>query len=157
MSRWQTASAVLVWAALQAVLGLLGFDPHPLGLAAAVALVAALAWFVPAALDAAPADWRLASAAWSGRAGQDRRLAVLVRVVEGHLASRDPGPALHDSLRSLARGRLAARHGVPLDLPDADPRVAAALGPDLATLLATPPRRLRAEQVSRALDRIEEL
>ena len=62
------------------------------------------------------------------------------RILQGHLDSRDPGPALRDRLVALARTR--------------DPGLT---DPDLRDLAQGPVRRLSPEEIDHYLTRIEAL
>ncbi len=122
----------------QVVLTLLDFGPRLLGWALLATAVAALLWLL---LDAAGTQ----------AAGWDSGLPPFVRpdpgeattysrVLDSHLDSRDPGPALRDRLVALARSR--------------DPDLA---DPVLRDLAQQPARRLTPDDIDRYLTRIEAL
>lgn len=137
---WWARAVILVLVVVvgQVVLTLLDFGPRLLGWALLAAAVAALMWL-------------LLDAAGTHAAGWDSSLPPFVRpdpgeasahsrVLDGHLDSRDPGPALRDRLVALARSR--------------DPDLA---DPVLRDLAQQPARRLTPDDIDRYLTRIEAL
>lgn len=145
--------ALAAYAATYGVLWALDFGPHPLPLL----LLLVLGWLVwrlvHRALDAPAAEWDAVTDGTSRPAGQDAVLSGYLRVLQSHVDSRTPDPALRERLLSLGRARLEARLGVPPDGRTVDER----LGPDWAALRADPDRHLSVAQIDRLLRRIEEL
>lgn len=150
---WRGASSLLLLGAVAVVLRLLRIEPDPLRLTLGVLLVVAVGWLVADTLALDAPSWQVSGreAGWS--AGGDARLTTHTRVLEDHLAARDPGPALRDRLAALAAQRLALHHGLSL----ADLRASELLGADVVDALTGPVRRLQRAEVDRCLSRIEEL
>mgnify|MGYP000849622415 FL=1 len=117
-----------------------------------VALVLATIWLV---LDTADQDasWELEAPHETRSSASDMRLQTYTRVLEDHVAAREPTAAVRDRLRWLVIERLELHHGLGIDDPEAQPL----LGPALAALLAGPARRIHPTELNEALTRIEEL
>lgn len=154
--RRRVAVAAVCWLALVAVAGLLRMGPRPGMLAVVVAAVATVLWlFLDVSVRSEAPRWRLVTDEAVRPPGEDPRLALLRRVVGGHLDSRQVDDHLHRQLAAAADRRLMARHGVTWQ---ADPeRAAALLGPELADYLGDAHRRLTVSQIDRLLMRIEDL
>ncbi|CUR60233.1 exported hypothetical protein [metagenome] len=129
---------VIVVVVTYAALVVLDFGPRPFAWALLVTTVAALGWLLMDAGNARPARWRSGVPARTyAHTAEDTAHA---RVLDGHLDSRDPGPALRDRLVSLARSR--------------DPDL---LDPELRALAQQPVLRLSPDDIDRYLSRIEAL
>jgi hypothetical protein len=122
----------------QVALTLMDFDPDPVGWGLLVVVATVVVWLAQDTLDAGEADWHDGRAERAAPATEEQT--VHGRVVAGHLASRDPGPALRDRLVELARSR--------------DP---ALTDPELLRLSTEPPRRLSPAEIDHYLTRIEAL
>lgn len=133
----RSAAALLAAAAGFAVTAWLDFDPRPLRWVLLVLLAFALAWLVLDTTDARPAEWVPALPAREDRVEEQTSDH---RVLDNHLHTDHPGPALRDRLVALARTR--------------DPDLA---DPELRELATSPPRRLRPADIDRILTRIEAL
>jgi hypothetical protein len=117
-----------------------------------VALVLATIWLV---LDTADQDasWEVEAPPEPRSGASDTRLVTYTRVLEDHLAAREPTAAVRDRLRWLVIQRLELHRGLGVD----DPEARVLLGPDLAALLDDPPRRINPAELDDALTRIEML
>ena len=142
------AGGAVAYAALEVGLELAKADPDPVRLALLVAGGVALLGLLRDALAGGGASWDVEVEHPSLRERGDPRLRHYLGLIEAHLAARDADPALRDRLVLLTGQVLAQRYA------DArDDRV----GPELAGLLAGPPRRLAPAQIDRCLTLIEEL
>lgn len=122
---------------------------------AVICVVAALGLVVDGTASATSVSWSVDRLADARPARREATLASYERLLERHWASRDPDTALQQRLLALAERRLAQAHGA--DHEVRSERLRAALGPDLDALTDPRPRRLTTAQVSRVIDRIEEL
>lgn len=158
--RWwrRVALAVAVWFLLCAGALLLHAQPRPALLALAVGAAGGTAVLFLDLSDGTP------GAAWTFQAedpvrarSEDFRSAVLLRLVSGHLDSRETRDHLRNHLVQLADRRLVAHHGVSR-LADPE-RAGALMAPELAAFVsASPPyRRMSLAQINRLIDQIEEL
>jgi hypothetical protein len=149
---------VAVWFLLCAAGLFLHAQPRPALLALAIAATGvAMSLFVDVPAEAAPADWTLEGDAPVRLRGEDARIALLTRLVGGHLDAHHAGDRLRDHLLQLTDRRLMNHHGVSLV---ADPeRAVALMPPELAAFVtAAPPYpRMTLAQITRIADRIEEL
>ena len=137
---WWARAVVLaaVVAAGHVVLTLLDYDPRPLGWALLATTITALLWLVLDATGTRAAGWDAGLPPFvRPDASEDTAHS---RVLDGHLDSREPGPALRDRLVALARSR--------------DPDLA---DPGLRELASQPVRRLTPDEIDRHLTRIEAL
>jgi len=122
---------------------------------AVVCVVAAIGLVLDGTGSAAPVSWSVERLADSRPVRREATLASYERLLERHWASRDPDTALQQRLLSLVEHRLAQTGGMAAE--DRTERLRAALGTDLDVLADPRPRRLSAAQISRVIDRIEEL
>ena len=129
------------------------WDPEPVRLALVVGLGLALLELGVSAIDAPRSSWKVDSVVPSAQPGRDAQLASYLRILEGQLTAKTPGPVLQNRLAALADRRLMLHHGVRRD----DPRAVAMLGPELMRDLDGAPRRLSLDEVERHLTRIEDL
>ena len=153
--RWwrRLAAGVALFAFLQVGAVLVDFEPDPLRLGLVVALVVATwALVVDALADPGP-PWTVEAVHPARPPGQDARTARTLSLLESHVTARAPDGALRDRLATLAELVLRQRHGIGRD----DPAAAALLGPELADVLASPPRRLSRPEIERCVQRIEAL
>lgn len=158
---WWRGIAVLVVAILLLVAALLlDLDPHPGRLALVTLLVGAGVALVLDTVVEPPPRWHTDRHAErrGGRArhdwrGYDDRTGFYVRLLEGHLAAREPDPAVRLRLVELTEQTLLARHGVPPDAAEAP----ALLGPDLVALLRAPAAWTTRDDIDRWIERIEAL
>ena len=156
--RWagRAVGLVVVFAVLLTAGLLLDLDPHPGRLALWTLLLGAGAILLLDTVVEPPPRWqdggRTAPADHDWR-GYDDRTALDLRLLAVHLAARTPDDVLGRRLAALTERTLHSRHGVGPGAPEA----AALLGPDLAGLLAAPPRRMDHDDVHRWLERIENL
>jgi hypothetical protein len=157
---WATriGTALGLWAVVVLVAQVFGNQPDVPLLALLTAAVAATLWlYLDVSTRSETPSWELPDDAPVRPPGEDPRLALLTRVVAGHLDARDVGDALHRHLLQLADRRLVARHGI---TREADPdRAAALLGPELTALAGQrPPHpRLDPRRIDVLLSRIEAL
>lgn len=150
---WRAGLGVLVFAAVEGVLWLIDGQADELRLALAVGLLVAAAALALDASQVAPAVWLTRPERESGLSRLDPRTSSYVRVIEGHLASRETDAALRARLRDLAEQTLRVRHGLSVT----DAAAAPLLGAELHEVVTGPPRRLRLGAVERCVRRIEEL
>ena len=154
--RGRVLVALGVWFLVCAVAAVFGARPS-YGLVALV--VAAVAGVMLLVLDTSgrsePAVWTLPGDDPIRLPGEDPRLALLRRVVSGHLDARVVDTQLHDHLMAVADQRLLAHHGVSR-VADPD-RAAALMGPELAAFADAPRLRLNVHQIDVLIDRIEDL
>lgn len=156
--RRRVALAVAVWFLLCAAGLMLHAQPRPVLLALAVGAAGGTAvLFLDVSDGIPPAAWPLRSDEPVRARGEDLRLAVLRRLVSGHLDSRETRDHLRHHLVQLADRRLVAHQGVSR-LADPD-RAAALMAPELAAFVsAAPPYpRMTLGQINRLIDQIEEL
>lgn len=113
------------------------FEPRPVLWVLLATLGCAVVWLVLDATDTGAAEWSPPPLPVEDRI---EPTTPERRVVDNHLASSHPGPALAERLLALARAR--------------DPELA---DPDLRALADDPHRRLRSEEISRIIARIENL
>ena len=158
--RWtgRIVVAFLLWAVVVAVAFVKGNRPDALLLGLVVAGVATTVWlYLDASVTVEPPRWDRAENDPVRPPGEDPRLAMLHRVVGGHLDARSVGDALHHELVEVADQRLLAHHGVSWRVdPD---RAAPLLGPDLVALARQQPPypRMSLAQIDALVTRIEEL
>ena len=154
-SQWwgRAATAIFVFVGTFIVAAQLHWDPEPVRLALVIGVAVALLELVVGVLDAPRSSWHVDSVVPSGQQGRDARFATYLRIVEGHLSAKTPGPVLQNRLAALADRRLMLHHGVRRD----DPRAAALLGPELVRDLDGRTRRLSLDEVESHLTRIEAL
>jgi hypothetical protein len=151
-TRWALL-ALVAYGASWAAFSALHDDPDPVRLALVVGLLVCAGALMVDSATVVAAAWPVHPAPTTGLGRADPRTATYIRLIEGHLTSREPDAALRDRLRKLTDQVLRVR----TDLELADPRADEVLGPDLVAVLRGPPRRLRAEEINRCLRRIEEL
>lgn len=156
--RGRVTLAFLVWFGICGVASLFGAHPSYGLVALVVAAVAAVLLLVldtSARID--PPVWRLPGTDAVRPPGEDPRLSLLRRAIDGHLVAREVSGQLHRHLLAVVDQRLVGHHGVSR-LADPE-RAAALMGPDLARFaLATDPYpRLTVEQIDVLIDRIEAL
>jgi hypothetical protein len=144
---------VAVFATLEVVFVVVDFEPDALRLALVVALVVVTWALVLDSLADAGPSWEVDAAHPTRPPGQDPRTARYLSLLESHVTARTPDGALQDRIAALADLALRQRHGLGRDDPAAD----GLLGPDLAAVLAAPPRRLSKAEIDRCVRRIEEL
>lgn len=135
--RGRIALTLLVVAGGWLVTWAMDFEPRPVLWVLLATLACAVVWLVVDATDTGPAEWSPPPLPTEDR---HEPTTPERRVVDSHLTSSDPGPALVERLLALARAR--------------DPEMADA---DLRALAADPRRRLRSEEISRIIARIENL
>ena len=123
---------------------------------AVVCAVAAVGLVLDGTGSTAPVSWSVERLADTRPVRREATLASYERLLERHWASRDPDTELQQRLLSLAERRLAQARGMAA-AEDRAEGLRAALGPDLDVLADPRPRRLSAAQISRMIDRIEEL
>ncbi len=154
-SSWPVRVGTLVGftAVLYVVLRVFYYEPHLVPLALLVTVCAAVGWLVVDVLGDLGPSWEVQASADSVGTGQDGRLSMYLRVLEGHLTSTAPDESLRDRLRQLADRRLMQRHG----LDRIDPEGRERLGPELLAVVEGPPRRLSVTELDRHVHRIEEL
>ena len=153
--RWLTRLAVFVVGDAVLLLGLryADFEPDALRLSLLAAAGLAAAWLVVDTVTEPGPPWTVESRTVARSAGVDARLATYLRVLEDHVAAGVPNASLRDRLATLAAQRLELHHGLTLT----DPAAAALLGPELASALTGPPRRLHRAELEDFVTRIEEL
>ena len=154
-SQWwgRAAAAIFVFVGTFIVAAQLHLDPEPVRLALVIGVAAALLELVVSVLDPPRSSWHVDSVVPSSQQGRDAQFATYLRILEGNLSAKTPGPVLQNRLAALADRRLMLHHGVRRD----DPRAAALLGPELVRDLDGPPRRLSLDEVESHLTRIEAL
>lgn len=145
--------AAVLFAVLYAGFAVLDFEPHPLPLLLLVVVGVAAVGLVVDGLGGEEPSWTVDMARWASPPGQDPRLAIYLRLLESHLTTATPDPALRDRLAAIAALRLQQGHGV----AGPGPRRDALLGPDLTAVLDGPVRRLSRAEITRCVQRIEEL
>jgi hypothetical protein len=154
----RVGAAAALWAGVVLGAQVFGNRPDVPLLALVTAAGAAVLWlFLDASTVSETPSWELPDDAPVRQPGEDPRLALLTRVVAGHLDARDVGDSLHRHLLHLADRRLVARHGITWE---ADPdRAASILGPELSALARqrAPYPRLDPPQIDVLLSRIEAL
>jgi hypothetical protein len=155
MRRWlrRAAGAAALLLGLDVVLTLFDFAPDHLRLALLVALADAVIGLFSDSLGEEPPAWRVEPMGTGGITATDPHLASYVRILESHLTARTADTGLRDRLATLCDERLARRHALTREDPEAE----ALLGTALLQDLAGPPRRLRREEIDGHLRRIEEL
>ncbi|MBA3780419.1 MAG: hypothetical protein H0X12_00990 [Nocardioides sp.] len=145
--------AAVSYAVLYVALRRFDFEPHAVPLLLLVILMLLVWWLVRDALDAPPAEWDVGTSAPFQPPGQDVVLSGYLRLLESHVASRQPEHALRRRLLMLGRTRLETRLGMPADDLTSDNE----LGPEWAALRRDPDRHLSAAEIDRLLTRIEDL
>jgi hypothetical protein len=152
------ALTFLVWFGVCAVASLFGAHPSYGLVALVVAAVAAvLLLFLDTSGSVDTTSWRLPDTDPVRPPGEDPRLSLLRRAVDGHLVAREVSGQLHRHLMAVLDQRLVSRYGVSLR---ADPeRATDLMGPELARFAAAtdPYPRLSVEQIDVLIDRIEAL
>jgi hypothetical protein len=158
--RWggRVAVAFALWLVVAVAAWVLGNEPQPGLLALYVAVGAALLWlYLDVSAGSQLARWPGSREEPVRAPGEDPRWGQLRRVLAQHLDSHEVSDVLQRRLGQLADQRLMVHHGV---TRDADPaRAATLLGADLVSVIdAAPPYpRLTPDQISRLLQRIEDL
>lgn len=145
--------AVVLFAVLYAGFTLVDFEPHALPLLLLVVVGVAAVGLVIDGLGAEGPSWTVDMTRWATPPGQDHRLSLYLRTIEGHLTAAAPDAALRDRLAALAALRLEQRHGA----AGTGTHREHLLGPDLASVIDGPVRRLSRAEINRCLHRIEEL
>ena len=137
---WRARAAILALVVVvgQVVLSLMDFGPRLLGWTLLATVVASLLWLVLDATGTRAARWDSSLPPFARP--DSGETTAHSRVLDGHLDSRDPGPALRDRLVALARSRDP-------DLTD----------PELRDLAQLPVRRLSPDEIDHYLTRIEAL
>lgn len=97
--------------------------------------------------------WRLRHAVPYTPPGRDAQVVRDAQAITRELGGRQPVIYLHDRLAALAQDHLRAAYRVGLG----DPRSRELLGERAHTLLTGPSQRLRLEDLTHVIDRIEEL
>lgn len=153
--RWgvRLVALALLVTALYVGFAYFDYEPRLLPLALLVTVCVATVWLVIDVLGDLGPSWDVPQVVHVVPLGQDARLATNLRILEGHVTSTTPDRALQHRLGRLADQRLVQRHGLSVE----DPRAADLLGPELLSVLADPPRRLRVEEIERQVRRIEEM
>ena len=146
-------AAALLFAALYVAFRVLDFEPHAAPLLLLVVVGVAAAGVVLDGLGGDGPSWQVSMVRPATPPGQDRGFSLYLRSIEHHLSADTPDPGLRDRLARLAEMRLEQRHGV----TGPGPRRDALLGPDLVAVLDGPVRRLGKAELTRCVDRIEEL
>lgn len=101
-----------------------------------------------------PADpWRVRHAVPYSPPGRDTRVVRDAQAITRELTDRLPVADLHHRLAELTQDRLRTAYGVGLG----DPRSRELLGEPAHALLTRPPRRLRLEDLTHVIERIEQL
>ncbi len=150
---WRVAAASVLFAVLYVVLDLAHFEPRALPLLLLVVVGVAALGLVVDGLDAEGPGWTVDMVRWAAPPGQDHRMAMYLRTIEGHLTAATPDATLRDRLAALAALRLEQRHGV----VGPGARRDALLGPDVTAVLDGPVHRLSRAEITRCVQRIEEL
>jgi len=118
-----------------------------------VLLSVAATGFVLDALGESAPTWGADLARPAAPRGLDPQTQRYLSVIESHLAATQPDRALRDRLALLAAITLRLRHGE----ETGSDRGRELLGPELAAVLAEPPRRLSRSEIERHVQRIESL
>ena len=147
------AGVAALFVGLDIAFVLLDFGPDHLRLALVVGLGAAVVVLVWASLAEQGPPWSAEPQRPVRPPGADNQLASYVRLIESHLTSATPDAGLRDRLAVLCDERLARRHG----LTRQDPEARALLGDALVDDLAAPVRRLSRGEIDAHLTRIEQL
>jgi hypothetical protein len=150
---WRLAGGVLAFAGIEVTMALIHGQTNHLRLALVVALVVCAAGLLVDATPVQPAVWVPHAEPEAGLGRLDPRTASYLRILEGHLTSREVDSALRSRLRQLTDQTLRARHDLTLD----DPRAEELLGHELRRVLVGAPTRLDLDQIDRCVKRIEEL
>lgn len=150
---WRVVWALALFAVLYVAFALLDFEPHALPLLLLVVVGVAVVGLVVDGLGGEEPSWTVDMVRWASPPGQDHRLSLYLRTLEGHLTAATPDAGLRDRLATLAALRLEQRHGV----VGPGPRRDALLGPDVTAVLDGPVRRLGRAEITRCVHRIEEL
>ena len=154
--RWvlrRVGGAAALFVALYVPMRWADFEPHALPLALIVLVGVAGLGMVVDGLGSLGPSWAVAMVRPAVPPGQDQRFALYLRSVEHHLTADAPDPTLRDRLAVLAALRLEQRHGV----TGPGPRRDDLLGPELVAVLDGPVRRLGKNELTRCIQRIEEL
>ena len=146
-------AAILLFVVLYAAFTVLEFEPRAVPLLLLVLVGVAAVGLVVDGLGGDGPAWTVDMVRPATPPGQDPGLARYLRSIEHHLSADVPGPGLRDRLARLAELRLEQRHGV----TGHGPRRDALLGPDLRSVLDGPTRRLGKAELTRCVQRIEEL
>lgn len=150
---WRVVGAAVLFAVLYAVLALTHFEPRALPLLLLVVVGVAVLGLVADGLDTEGPGWTVDTVRWTAPPGQDHRTSMYLRTIEGHLTAAAPDGGLRDKLAALAALRLEQRHRV----VGPGPRRDALLGPEVTAVLDGPVHRLSRAEITRCLQRIEEL
>jgi hypothetical protein len=154
-SQWwgRVTATIFVFVGTFVVAAQLQLDPEPVRLALVIGVAVALLELAVSVLDAPRSSWNVDPIIASAKQGRDAQFATYLRILEGNLSAKTPGPVLQNRLAALADRRLMLHHGLRRD----DPRAAALLGPELVRDLDGQPRRLSLDEVESHLTRIEAL
>lgn len=148
MTRWRIIITAVVWLLLWGALALTGSQPHPLLLAAIVAVLAVVAVVVRDMVEMVlPVEWVSPYEVGPSQRGRDSRVDTLRRQLDG--APWMSRQSIGDVLVDLIDDRLLAHHGIDrYERPDA---AAALLSRRLRRVVAEPSR---AAPILRDIDRI---
>ena len=144
---------VATYVGITVVTRVVELDPNPWVLALVMGLAASFIGLMAVTLRNEAAVWAVDGTSLSSQSGHDARFAATIRLIEGHLAAREPDGILRDRLAALADRTLDLRHGFGLD----DPRARDLLGSDVMAVLRGPVRRLNLTDIEATLTRIEDL
>jgi hypothetical protein len=150
---WRLAGGVVAFTGIEITMTLIHGQADELRLALVVALVVCASGLLVDASPVQPAVWAFHGEPEAGLARLDPRTAAYLRIIEGHLSSREVDTALRYRLRQLTDQTLRARHDLTLD----DPRAEELLGHELRRVLTEAPTKLNTDQIERCVKRIEEL
>ena len=156
--RRRIAVGVTIWFLLCAGALFVRAEIRPALLAIAIAATGAtLLLFLDVSTETPSVSWTLRGDAPVVPHGEDPRLALLVRLVNGHLVARDSDNRLRAHLLEITDQRLLAHHGVSR-IADPD-RASALMAPELAALVAQAPPypRMTLAHIARLAEQIEEL
>jgi hypothetical protein len=105
--QWRVLGGLVLYAGLEVALTLLDFDPDPVRLALVVGVCVAAAGVLRDGTTPTERPWTPPPAPPVVPPGSDARLSAYVRLIEDHLAARNPDRGLRDRLVVLSGGRLA--------------------------------------------------
>lgn len=135
------------------VTGFLGLEPRGADVVLLVALAVCALGLVVDTVDPHPLVWFPPPVHASVARGRDGLTLGAARLIESHTSQNRPDADLRDRLAALADGELRARHGVVLASPEGE----RLLGPEIASLLTGPVRRMSLRTIAQCLRTIEEL
>jgi hypothetical protein len=150
---WRAAVGVLAFAGIEAAVWFTHGQADELRLALVVLLVVVASAVLLDASVVAPAAWTTRAEPEAGLSRLDPRTAAYLRIIEGHLSSREADAGLQRRLQALADQALRARRDLTLD----DPRADELLGPEVRGMLTEAPRKLHTDEIERCVTRIEDL